>query len=389
MKFDGERAIEWAQTLAVERLPWTSAGRRAARDVERAFVQSGYQVTRWVVTGSPSARNARIAWVWLGLGAWFSAALVLAVAGAPIVLRCGFLIAGFLWLGQVNSLFETFPALAGGSLRTWNVEAQRESGDDPPVRVVFVTTLDAPPPRERLRLRRIAGRFFGFICLILVVRTLHALPTGGIGERAAAIAFLAVFAMALAAWVVARIRPFVGEDPKENRDGLATLVEMARTWPRGTDRRIEARFVVAGGQLLDSAGLRALVRAIEVSWPRKRTLVIGLWSPALGPPFELGEGAVRPGISGESPLEPRPSTSGSRTRSFGVVPDLGIGRAGDSEIVTIAGGAKETPGREMRPESLVLAAQLATETALRWAKTAVAKDQEAGVSLERSSQNPG
>ena len=70
-------------------------------------------------------------------------------------------------------------------------------------------------------------------------------------------------------WVLILVRsvPFLrsARDPglRDNRTGLAVLLELARTWPRRADGRIEAHFVAVGGQGFDGAGSRALEATIR------------------------------------------------------------------------------------------------------------------------------
>ena len=57
---------------------------------------------------------------------------------------------------------------------------------------------------------------------------------------------------------------------RDNRTGLAVLLELARTWPRRADARIEVHFVAVGGQGLDGAGSRALEESIRTNGPSSR-----------------------------------------------------------------------------------------------------------------------
>ena len=72
-----------------------------------------------------------------------------------------------------------------------------------------------------------------------------------------------------------------GKNPLD-RSGLAGLVEMARTWPRIGSRAIEPLFVVAGGQRLDYAGSREVVRLLKSEWSSKPFLLMLLFAPGTG-----------------------------------------------------------------------------------------------------------
>ena len=56
----------------------------------------------------------------------------------------------------------------------------------------------------------------------------------------------------------------------------------ARSWPRTGSRPIEPIFVAAGGQRLDHAGSRELVRLLETEWPGRPSLLILLFAPGEG-----------------------------------------------------------------------------------------------------------
>ena len=64
------------------------------------------------------------------------------------------------------------------------------------------------------------------------------------------------------------------------RRGLALLLEMARSWPRNRSRPIEPVFVAAGGQRLDYAGSREVVRLLKSEWPAKPSLLLLFFAPA-------------------------------------------------------------------------------------------------------------
>ena len=72
-----------------------------------------------------------------------------------------------------------------------------------------------------------------------------------------------------------------GKIPLDRR-GLAGLVEMARTWPRIGSRAIEPLFVVAGGQWLDYAGSREVVRLLKSEWSSKPFLLLLFIAPGTG-----------------------------------------------------------------------------------------------------------
>jgi hypothetical protein len=77
-----------------------------------------------------------------------------------------------------------------------------------------------------------------------------------------------------------------GESPQIDRRGLAVVLEMARTWPKAGSRAIEPVFAAVGGQQLDHAGSREVIRRLRSEWSSRPTLLIYLLAPGAG--RELG-----------------------------------------------------------------------------------------------------
>jgi hypothetical protein len=172
----------------------------------------------------------------------------------------------------------------------------------------------------------------------------------------------------------------------DNRTGLALLLEMARAWPKAASERVEARFAATGGDALDFAGLRGLVRAIRSEWEPKPTLVVGILAPGVSPKLTLAS----PGL-----LALAEQAAGDLWIPHGVMEanrvDLvwPFGREGTA-FVALVGEPGPTGTVEVASGSLTHAGQLAAEIALRWARQqSAATAQDPGASLARSSQNPG
>jgi hypothetical protein len=57
------------------------------------------------------------------------------------------------------------------------------------------------------------------------------------------------------------------------------LIELARTWSRTRSNQVEAVFAAAGGQWLDCAGARELLRLINSDWSSKPTFLVLFFAP--------------------------------------------------------------------------------------------------------------
>jgi hypothetical protein len=155
------------------------------------------------------------------------------------------------------------------------------------------------------------------------------------------------------------------------RRGLAVLLELARSWPRSRSRQIEPIFIAAGGQRLNYAGSREVVRFLESEATGKPTLLVLFFAPGAGDAIRIAENA--------------PLSSGLRDLAKDAAASLWIPTWGDDPhtllsfwpfekmkavepIALIGSNPKAFFDASVSPEALHRAAQLATEIALRWAK---------------------
>lgn len=382
MRFDPKRALEEAGAFPENRLPWTDRGRMGIRLAAEAFARAGLQVECLEVNGFPSARNLQLAIGWLGFGFWLTLALLFKLHGGfGLPIRAVMLLLAPAWLLMSGSVVHWLAPRFGRAIRTKNVIAQRTSAPIAKLRVVFVTSLDASPPLPQTSARKWSGWLFTLLVLIQFFISLSrvTLPT------AIKFALPATFQIVLVAWVVGRIRPFVGEGKTDNADGLGALTELARTWPKSFDERLETRFAALGGQALNLAGLRALGRQIREDWPRKPTLVVGLWSPGVGQRITLASPSLEE-LAGEAAASLWIPTR--RPRSVTIMNDL-CPFGNDPPFIGLVGVAEPGEGPAFSLESLTRTAQLATELALRWSRRETASSQEEGQTPARSSQNRG
>jgi hypothetical protein len=169
--------------------------------------------------------------------------------------------------------------------------------------------------------------------------------------------------MAIVGRVWRLVRRWRGPDVRDNRTGLALLLELARAWPRGTHARIETRFVATGGRMLDQAGLRALIHAIAAEWPAKPTLVVDWLAPGIGRGLALME---------QGTCQLAETAAADLWIPHHVIHQAGVrhehwpfGRHGPG-YVGMVGDAIDRPCA-IDADALARAAQLATEVALRWA----------------------
>ena len=153
------------------------------------------------------------------------------------------------------------------------------------------------------------------------------------------------------------------------RRGLAVLLEMARTWPRTAGRPIEPMFVAAGGQGLDDAGCREVVRLLRSDESSKPTLLLVFLAPGAGEKlglfvfesllydlFELVENATQ-GLW--IPILDDPALA--------IIPPWPV-QAYHPAVVVTGSARRLLDDDSVDPQALHRAAQLATEIALRWAK---------------------
>ena len=371
MRFDTARAVEWAGTFAFPRAAGTDGERKAAAIAAEELARLGLRVER-LRSKALGCRAGRALAGLAGRGRWATGLAWAAHRGAHWPVRLALALGALLWLRL--TAVEGF--LLGRALlrrvATTNVVAWREGkGEPPPLRVVFHTTLDTFDARRELvppwlTTRVIGGLLAALIfCEMTINRNPLGLPSGcwfGSGPL-----FLLLLWLAIAHADRTTCRRTGRPDARDNRTGLAVLLELARGWPRGTDSRIESRFVATGGRTLDRAGLRA-------------------WSTRSAPSGPPGRRSSSTGSRRDWPGT-RASGAGDRNARRDGRPDLWIPHRVIHRTRSAASTGPLPPrarlhrhGRRRRrrapgpvvsaiePEALGRAAQLATEVALRWAR---------------------
>lgn len=365
MRFDNDRASAWAERFGASR---TEGERRAADLIAEEFTRIGLRVEDRVVLGSRFPHQILPALGWCGLGLGMTLATYLSDRGASGVLLATAVIGAVAGWGVA-----TLPGLRFGHgwpprVPSRNVLAERAVDGDgrPPARLIFRTPLDGIVLRGPEAPRWASSVTIGVLVGTLVV-SFHGGVIHGSGRALAVLGLLWVLVLVrLFPFLKAARHPGLGD----NRTGLAVLLELARTWPRRADARIEAHFVAVGGQGLDGTGSRALEETIRDEWPDKPTLLIDLSAPGVGKGLILAaRGHADLAESAAADLWIPHRLARRHVWTTWARPVLPL----DDDVVWLIGdeaAVRSDRGREIAidPDALGRAAQLATEIALRWAR---------------------
>ncbi len=375
MRFDTARAVEWAGTFAFPRAAGTEGERKAAAIAADELARLGLRVECVEIKGSRVPALAEPWLGWLGVGAWATGLAWSVHRGAHWPVKLALAVGALLWLRL--TAVEGF--LLGRALlrrvATTNVVAWREGkGEPPPLRVVFHTTLDTFEARRELVPRWLATPVIAALLAALVFcdMTINSNPlrlpswcwpwSGPL--------FLLLLWLAIGTRITRIVAGTGRSDARDNRTGLAVLLELAHGWPRGTDSRFETRFVATGGRTLDRAGFRALVHAIGTEWPAMPTLIVDWLAPGIGPGLSLHEQGTETlaATAARDLWIPHRvihrAAVGRQHWPLGRHGPAYIGMVGDA----IAASRGPAGASAIEPDALGRTAQLATEVALRWAR---------------------
>jgi hypothetical protein len=401
MRFDAAKALGTFERLGDPQFAGPDCETRIADFVAEEFGRMGLEVERREVVGSRFPR--RVApWIgWLGYGGLITTAYILVRSDSclswvlALVLSCS----SFPWLNAVISNW-----IHPGRHRPPRelvplVIASLPSTSSAPARVVFQALLGGLEAdlAHLLRWTR-----FGVYCFLSIVPgpmvlmmiitkpafgadagRMSARMTNEILSRFAYPGFLAI-AWIWILWCLfdehhrsRRLRV----SPRPERYGLALLMEMARTWPRTGSRPIEPVFVAAGGQRLDYAGSREVVRLLGSEWEARPSLLVPFFAPGAGDTVWLGtsdsvaSGTQQLGLdAGHSLWIPVASVP-----PFALLP-LWPFEDYHPSIALIGSESRTSTPLPADPKALHRAAQLAAEIALRWAKRQRRPDQAPGSS---------
>jgi hypothetical protein len=381
MKFDAARATGIFEKLGDPLFAGRNGEAQVADFVAEQFDRMGWMVQRHEVQGPRFLERAAPLVGWLGYGALVTAAyLILFGKNARIGFVAVFLLLpAQLWLS----------ALLRNRIR-WGrlllpVEAAsliiaRPAGDSSsPVRVVFHAVLGG------LKTDSLASNRLNRSRILIILHSGFFLTTGftvatRLGNRPVAPVIWLAFASGFIAMIWCAILWILSQEVRQSRllagshqaerHGLSLLLELARSWPRS--RPIEAVFVAAGGQRLDYAGSREVVRLLGSEWPAKPSLLLLFFAPGAG-----GEHRLAPIVSASGGAEELareaarslwiPMRGNDPWSHFAFWPFERNFRAADV-IALIGSHSRSSLDASVNPHVLEHAAQLAMEIALRWAK---------------------
>jgi hypothetical protein len=379
MKFDAARATAIFEKLGEPAFTGPNNEGHVADFVAGEFERIGWRVERREVEGSRFPQRAG-PWIgWLGYGALITVGYVLSLGKGRLSVVLAFLSFAVAWrwvdallknrlrLGRRRKPLETGPLLIGSL-----------TGESTPaVRVVFQSVLGGLKTDFFQSLRQ--NRFFivnvsNALFWVSIIMTILANRRDGrnlwfLIVSIASVFFVLLWIMILQilSWEYHQSRPANGLEAAERR-GLAVLLELARSWPRNRSRQIEPVFIAAGGQRLDYAGSREVVRILETEWPRKPTLLVLFFAPGAGEAIRIAPGSAALRALAKESAESLwiPVWGDDCWTLFPFWPFEDVPTA---ETIALIGSDPTTFfDSSVVPEALHRSAQLATEIALRWAK---------------------
>jgi hypothetical protein len=385
MKFDVARAMATVQTFDFPRPALGEGPRQGSSLLADRLEASGWVVercqTRDAGRTSFLAMGTSLIGVALAFSLWRALRItfpVLPVAGRLAAFVCALLVlVGVVALAvgrrRLQRLVEWLASQRSREAKKGmeNLVGAHPSDADPPARVVFLTYLDAPAR---------AGKWEDALWTVVFVAL--ALVVSAETPAAWGPWLLVGFELLLVICYATVCFPLARRSPGDNGSGLALLAELAQALPPRIHERLEVRLAAVGGHSVGQLGALSLAEQARRCWPAKPTLFVNFDAPGQGtcvilvgrgPELEIAESAAkdlwlphRLARWSLRPLDHRPF-------AFCGFPALSL--AGDSRAARID------------PAALAATAQLATEIALRWARTQGPAAQ--GASLSKSSQKPG
>jgi hypothetical protein len=380
MKFDPERALRIVEELGAPRFAGPDGEVHEADYVAHQLSKMGLQVQRRDVTGSRIPQFAVASLNWLGFGVVMTAAVAIvstfgyrwptAVLGWPLlILASMWLVFG---LGQGLRFGWNIPPRGTAPL----VVARTQTEILPSCRVVFQTPVGRLSACSDRHPTWLSGKVAALLYVFLMFDAGSAgrydsyFPGGAFYSRAlrgGLLGLLWVFIVARLTWE-RRSRPSARTLELADRTGLAVLLEMARTWSPARLPRAEIVFAAAGGQMLDFAGARAMLRSIHNESSGVPTLLVLWFAPGIGTNLIIASRDLRDLAEAAAKSLWIPHRLASRWyRSSALWPSL----RSHGETVSLLSASYQDGSHTtsvVDPASLGTTAQLATEIGLRWAK---------------------
>jgi hypothetical protein len=391
MKFDAARVTGMIEKLGDPQYQGQDGEANIADFVAQQFTQMKMAVQRREVVGSRFPQ--RVApWVgWLVYGALITASYVMVLQNHRLFrgLAILLLIVGHAWLGVVLRngirIGRRRPPLQTAPLVIASIPSE-SCPPDPALRrvprVVFQVVLGGLQTdffqSFRLDRRRIV---MSLHCCFLIVAVGQSgiRPEGTllIAIDSVLFALICIEILCALSWEAPAARQShrrsrsVNASQHADRRGLSVLLELARYWPRTRSKEVEAVFVAAGGQRLDYAGAREVVRLLQLEWPSKPSLMILFFAPGAGKELLVCEDTAKP--SGLKKLVEDVATSLwipiQSTPFSAISPFWPIASTRASQSMAIIGSDLNAPSdTPVDPQALHRAIQLSSEIALRWAK---------------------
>ncbi len=390
MKFD----VEWAEAnfreLDNARFAAPDGEARVVEFLAGQFESIGYRVERREVTGVRFSPRVALWLGCLGCGAVLT-------ADYGLLRRDGVMSAILAWI-VARLCFSWQSAMLGGRIRLGGRHVPLEAsplaiawprGDEvaaAPVRVVFQAALGVPGPGPWYSiawarplytwLRRAIHVFLLVLIAIRIGEYFVPARVGGFAVDSYLVGYvypglMVAFWIGITSLLVWEHRPGskVERSSRTDRRGLAVLLEMARSWSRTGSRPVEPVFVATGDELLERAASRELVRLLRSEWTGKPTLLVLLVGPGAGK--RLGIFAAEASPSGLYDLVDDAARSlWIPTQNEDVLASASIWSYGAYRpaVAIVGSDPRALFGDVVDPQALTLAAQLATEIALRWAK---------------------
>jgi hypothetical protein len=376
MKFDAARVTGIIEKLGDLQYDGQEGEANVADFVAQQFTEMGMAVERREVVGSRFPQRVA-AWLgWLVYGALITASYVLLWKNRlSISLAIVLLLVGHAWLlvvlhngirfGRRRPPLETAPL----------VIASFPGESSPPIRVVFQAVLGGLKADffQSFRLNRLLiAMSLHYLFLMDAVARFGRQPGGTQFVPIDSILFAMIWIeiVCVLAWGYGSSRS-VNASQQADRRGLSVLLELARNWPRTRSNQVETVFVAAGGQRLDYAGSREVVRLLRSEWSSKPTFLVLFFAAGAGNELLVCEGIVH--YSGLKKLVADAATSLwipiRRPHSWAIVPFWPIASTWSGQYIAIIGSdLKALSNSSVDPQVLHRAIQLSSEIALRWAK---------------------
>jgi hypothetical protein len=389
MRFDSTKALETFRELGDPRFSGPDNESRVADLVAERFFQLGLSFERRQVVGSAFPQSVA-PWIGpLGYGILITGAYLLVLPNSVV----SSVFAVFLWLlsaywvngfvANSTQLGHRRPPLQEAPV----VIASMKMASTPPLRVVFqalvgglesdLTHLLKWPRARILGLLTVGSTLLildGVACKIMLV--LGAMPPRVVVSYDVLIRYACPGFLAIAWIVISRLlyshfralkRMETSHQPE--RYGLALLLELARTWPRAGARAVEPVFVAAGGQRLDYAGSREVVRLLGSEWSTRPSLLILLLAPGAGEKVWLSTNDLVTSDTDKLATEAARSLwiPIVRVSPFNLL-SLWPFENCHPTIALIGSESGDSSDPSLDPQALHRVAQLATEIALRWAR---------------------